>query len=98
MEKDIDKINESALEKVSLAQPILDKLEVNPSLANFHDPVLSKMGESRWNGHFVEDTLSDIKNMYGVGGYDEIIKAKNIPQEVKSFVSATLLYKFGVKQ
>ena len=57
--KNIEKINQEASEKVNLAQPILDKIILNPRLANFHDPVLSKLGDSRWSGHFVSDTLYD---------------------------------------
>ncbi|MEK6833540.1 MAG: hypothetical protein AABY32_05835 [Nanoarchaeota archaeon] len=90
-QKDIQKINKEALEKVCLAQPILNKLIVNPSLACFHDSVLSKIGESRWSGHFVRDTLYDIMNMYSAKNPNDI------PEQVQEFVKGANNFLYGGK-
>ena len=96
-QKDIEKtsklfwINLEASEKVSLAQPILDKIILNPQLANFHDPVLSKLHDSRWSGHFVRDTLYEITRMYSTQHPD------NMPEQVQKFVSEANKFLYGGK-
>ena len=87
--KDIEKINQEASEKVNLAQSILDKIISNPQLVNLHDPVLSKLGDSRWNGHFVSDTLYDIMDMYSTKHPSEA------PEIVQNFVKGANKFLYG---
>jgi hypothetical protein len=98
MEKDIDKINESALEKVSLAQPILDKIRANPSLVNIQDISLSNLHDSRWNGHFILDTLDEIASLYNAYCLKDLSNVQGVPQEVKKFYGDAIDYKFFDKK
>jgi len=102
MEKDVSeknvlrKVNKEALEKVCLAQPILNKIVSNPQLANVHDISLLRLGESRWNRHFVMDTLIEIMDSYKAERYNNIESNAEIPEEVKEFVRTAYNYKFGI--
>jgi len=93
--ENINTINQKALEKVCLAQPVLNKIRLNPQLTNVQDPVLSALGEKRWGGHFVNDTLLDIMKLYGVEYYNTVINDReNIPKKVKEFVRDAYNYRF----
>jgi hypothetical protein len=98
IEKDIQEINAKALEKVSLAQPILDEIKIYPELTNFHAPVLSKLGDSRWRGHFVLDTLDEVAALYNANCYNDIKNESDVPQEVKKFFMDAIGYKFFNKR
>jgi len=87
--KNIEKINQEASEKVNLAQPILDKIILNPQLANLHDPALSKLGDSRWSGHFVRDTLYDIMGMYSTKNPNDV------PENIQNFVKGANKFLYG---
>ena len=89
MTENIEKINQEASRKVRLAQPILDKIISNPQLVNLHDPVLSKLGDSRWNGHFVSDTLYDIIGMYSTKNPNDV------PEDVQNFVKGANKFLYG---
>jgi hypothetical protein len=95
MEIDINEINAKALEKVIIAQPILNKIKLYPELVNVHDSVLSALGDSRWNGHFVLDTFDEIISLYEIGCYNEIMNKKDVPVSVKKFFNDMFNYKFG---
>ena len=87
--KNLEEINREALDKVFLAQPILDKLNINPQLSDSHDPVLSKLGDSRWNGCFVSDTLYDIMDMYSTKNPNDV------PEDVQNFVKGANKFLYG---
>jgi len=95
MTNTLEDINKEALWKVKVAQPILDKIKSNPELENVHDPVLSRLHDSRWNKHFVLDTLNEVGNIYNVNTYNEVSGNESIPQEVKSFLLDAIKYKFS---
>lgn len=89
MAETLEQINSKALDKVAIAKPILDKLNDNPGLAWFHDPVISKMGDSRCYQHFVTDTLYDLTYMYSTQN------SKDIPEPVKKFISGANNFLYG---
>jgi len=88
-QKDMQTINKEALEKVCLAQPILNKIISNPQLTNFHDPTLSKLGDSRWSGHFVRDTLYDFMRMYSTKNPNDV------PEDIQNFVKGANKFLYG---
>jgi hypothetical protein len=89
-----EKINKKALEKVLLAQPILDKIMANPQLENFRDSKLNKMGYTSLRKNFVYGAFSDIMKLYGMDDYNKIVSNESIPEEVKIFVKDVYNYKF----
>ena len=85
-----DKINQEALSIVRTAEPILKKVEANPQNKYFHDPVLSKLGDSRWNGHFLQDENKRILyDLYGMSCVNTLENAIGVPKEVILFVNKT---------
>lgn len=92
--KDIKEINKNVLEKICLAQTILDKIKIHPELINVQDPALIKLKDSRWNGHFIFSTLDEVAALYNAGCYDDIKNKEDIPQEVKKFVMDAGGYRF----
>lgn len=55
------KINEEAQAKVQNALKVLDLLEKNPEMANYH----SEISGSRWNIHYLRDALKELEALYG---------------------------------
>lgn len=85
-----DKINREALSIVQTAEPILKKVEENPQNKYFHDSALSKIGDSRWMGHYLMDTNKQILyELYGMACVNTLEQAVNIPKEVLSFINKT---------
>ena len=86
---DIKQINQKALRKILIAQPILNKIKENPNLIYAHDPVLSVLREPRQNKYFVMHTLTDIMEMYMTENPD------NIPEQVQNFVEKANNFLYG---
>lgn len=85
-----DKINQEALLIVKTAEPILKKVEANPQNRYFHDSALSKIGDSRWMGHYLIDANKQILyELYGMACVNTLERAVNIPKEVISFINKT---------
>ena len=93
--KDNQNKNKKALEKVCIAQPILTKIKANTGLVNVHDTILSELGDSRYNGHFVNDTLSEIMDIYCTVNYEDIVGKGDVDVEVQNFVREAYNYRFG---
>ena len=85
----LEQINKEALGKVCLAHQILNKINSHPELYYAHDPILSKLGESRWNRHFVMDNLKEFNEMYST------INPNNIPVQVQEFVKEANNFFYG---
>lgn len=88
IEKDIEKFNKEALEKVSLAQDILNKLQDNPGLSHYHDSVLSGLGDSRHNKDFVYDNLYEFMIMYNT-------MPDKMPEQVQKFIKEANKFFYG---
>jgi predicted SAM-dependent methyltransferase len=91
---DIKKINRGLLEKVGVAQPILNRIKSNPQLAHVHDSNLLFNGDSRWNQHVVMDTFNEIVKSYDADCYNSIIENKEIPGAIKTFFNEAYNYRF----
>jgi len=89
IQKDIEKTNKEALEKVCLAQPILNKIISNPSLVEAHDPILSALGDSRHNKYLIMDTVTEIREMYRTEHPD------SVPKQVQIFVKDANRFLYG---
>jgi hypothetical protein len=92
--EDTEKTKKQLLENVILAQNILDKIKVHPELTNIQDPRLSELRITKWNGHFVLDTLSEVASAYNVSYYNQIKDEKDVPEEVKKFFLDAVGYQF----
>lgn len=78
--------NQKALEAITKATAILEKLRKNPESVNYHDPILSNTGDSRHNGQYVREKVDEIYKIYNIWGSRIIINDEQIPQKVRSFV------------
>ena len=92
MINEITEKNRKALDEIVLAQEIVETLIKNPNLACFHNPKLSKIGDSRWNQHFIRDKLDEINKIYK-GYFSQ--SNPDIPEKVKTFVKDANHYFYG---
>lgn len=92
--EDIEKINKTALEKVCLAQKILDKIKLHPELKYVQDKALYHLRTSNWNNDFVLNTLDEVALLYNANCYNDIKDEKDVPAEVKKFFLDGIGYKF----
>ena len=96
MTNTLEDINKIALRQAKLAHPILNKIKDHPELSYVQDSGLIKFGESRWNKYFVLETFYDLSRLYNVNTSNEISENKDMPREVKEFLSDTSRYVFGI--
>ena len=81
-----DKINQEALSIVKTAEYILKKVESNPQMRYFHDPVAG----SKWMGHYLQDENKRILyDLYGMACRNKLERAIGVPREVLSFINRT---------
>jgi hypothetical protein len=85
----LEQKNEKAFGKVGLAQQILNKIRFHPELFDVHDPLLSKLGISRWNRHFIMDNVKEFNEMYNT------VLPYRIPEQIQSFVKDANSFLYG---
>jgi len=80
-----EKINGEALSIVNIAMPVLEKLQKNPNMKNFHDPIT----EGKWIGDYLQDKSQEILNLYGVNGVSDLEEphATGVPKEIGYFLT-----------
>lgn len=87
-----EKINKEAVEKVKFVEPLLEKLEANPRVFCFHDPIAG----SRWIGHYLmEDMPRKMEELYGTV---ELEYVKGVPGEVLAFIMRIKNFKEKIHQ
>ena len=88
-----EKINQEVLSMVKTDMPVLEKLEKNPGMKDFHDPITG----SKWAGEYLLDEHKKILELYGVTGVSSLEEphASGVPREVVSFLKRiySLTYK-----
>ena len=81
-----DKINQKASGIVKTAEPILKKVEANPQMRYFHDPIAGSM----WMGHYLQEKNKEIlRDLYGMACINTLEQAADVPREVLSFINKT---------
>lgn len=88
-QKTLEQKNKEALGKVGLAHLILNKIRFHPELFDVHDPILSRLGISRWNRHFIMDNVRGLTEMYNTE------PSYRIPEQVQKFVNEANSFLYG---
>ena len=88
-EKTLEQKNAEAFGKIELAQRILNTIKFHPELFDVHDPLLSKLGISKWNREFIMDSVKELNGMYNT------LLSYMVPEKVENFIKEANRFLYG---
>lgn len=82
-----EEINRKAAIIAAYNEPLVRKIQENPGMACFHDPLCK---EGKWIGHHLKDEHKKVVHeLYGVASHGEVKRLPGVPSSVIHFLTRT---------